>query len=221
MDLRHSHVGSPHLKQQQLFVNFLLKKISSRQSSENHNSKGRRTQTLFDTKQEMASQLSDGLDSHSDALYSALVGPAPDAEVAVFAPASSPAVLHNPILLACLLAPPIAHQQHRVIGQLKRVDRVTQARVMVDALFVVKKVRVDLKGHTHWAVPHQLNHHGRLVARAIEAAYVVVFRGVVANTVGRDGARRIFANVREALLLNDAEVLHIFTNQVWETAIAT
>lgn len=169
----------------------------------------------------MTSQLSDWFGCHGDALYSALVGPAPDAEVAVFAPTGSPAVLHDPVLLACLLAPPIAHQQHCVIGQLERVDGVTQTRVMVDALSVVNEVGVNLKGHAHRPIPHQLGHHGRLVAPAVEAADVVVVGNVVARTVGRDGAGRIFGGVREALLLDDAKVLNIFSDQVRETAVTS
>lgn len=168
---------------QQLFLNFPLQ-ISSGQFTENH-SKGRHKDALqHQTKQEVTSELSDRLDCHSDALYGTLVGPAPDAEVAIFAPLGSPAILHDPVLLACLLVPPIAHQQHRMIGQLKRVDRVTQACVMVDAPFVVNEVRIDLEGHAHWAVPHQLDHHGRLIAPAVEAAYVMVLGGITARTVG-------------------------------------
>lgn len=136
----------------------------------------------------MTSQLSNGLGCYSDALYGALVHPAPDAEVAVFTPASSPAVLHNPELLTRLLAPPITHQEHGMIGQLKRVDGVLQARVMVDTLFVVHEVRVDLKSHAHRAVPHQLGHHDGLVAPAVETTNVMVIGDVIARTVRGDRA---------------------------------
>lgn len=169
----------------------------------------------------MTSKLTDWLGCHGDALYSTLVRPAPDAEEAVFAPSRSPAVLHDPVFLTRLLAPPIAHQEHRMIGQLERVDGVKQARVMVDAPFIEHEVRINLKGHAQRAVPHQLGHHDHLVAPAVEATYVVVLGDVIARTVSRDGAGRIFASVREALLLDNAEVLHIFPDQVRETAITT
>lgn len=169
----------------------------------------------------MTSQLGDGCDCHGDALYSALVHPAPDAEVTIFAPAGSPAVLHDPVLLPGLLTLPITDQQHCVIGQLKWIDGVTQAGVMVDAIFVVHEVGVNLEGHAHWAVIYQLDHHGCFAASSVEAAYVVVIGDVIARTVGRNRAGRVFAGVREALLLDYAEVLHVFTDQVREATVTT
>lgn len=90
-------------------------------------------------------QFGDGLSCYSDALYSALVGAPADSEEAFLAPAVAPAVLDDPVLLSHLVALAVAHQQHGVVGQLKGVVGVQQARVVVDALLVVHEVIVHLK----------------------------------------------------------------------------
>ncbi|TNN32370.1 hypothetical protein EYF80_057471 [Liparis tanakae] len=65
-----------------------------------------------------------------------------------------------------------------------------------------------LKGHSHWSVGHQLQHHGRLAAAAVEPAHVAVRRRVRAAAVPGAATRGVPARVREARLLHHAEVLH-------------
>lgn len=89
-------------------------------------------------------QFRDGLGCHSDALDGTLVRPPSDPEEAPLAPRRPPAVLHHPELLTRDVTLAIAHQQHRVVGQLKRVVGVMKARVVVDTLLVVHEVRIHL-----------------------------------------------------------------------------
>ncbi len=161
----------------------------------------------------------DWFSGYSNALNGAFIGSSTDPEKAILTPPASPAVLHDPVLLASLMALPIPHQQHSVIGQLKRIDGVTEAGVMVDALLVVHEVWVHLQGHTHGAVPHQLNHHSRLAAPAVKPTHVVIIGGVVPCAFLRYFAGRIIPGVRETVLLHNAKVLDVFTNQVWKTSI--
>uniref|UniRef100_A0A0E9X074 Uncharacterized protein n=1 Tax=Anguilla anguilla TaxID=7936 RepID=A0A0E9X074_ANGAN len=83
------------------------------------------------------------------------------------------------------------------------------------------EVGVHFEGHAHGAIPHQLRHHGRLVARPVEPAHIVVLGGVVAQAPRLHIARGIGANIREATLLNDAEVLDILPNEIREPTVAT
>lgn len=161
----------------------------------------------------------DWFSGYSNALNGTFICSSTDPEKSLLTPPASPAVLHDPVLLASLMALPIPHQQHSMIGQLKRIDGVTEAGVMVDALLVVHEVWVHLQGHTHGAVPHQLNHHSRLAAPAVKPTHVVIIGGVVPCAFLRYFAGRIIPGVRETVLLHNAKVLDVFTNQVWKTSI--
>lgn len=163
----------------------------------------------------------DWCSSYSNALNGAFIGSSTDPEKPILAPPGSPAVLHDPVLLAGLMAFPIPHQQHGVIGQLKRIVGVTEAGVMVDALLVVHEIWVDLQGHAHGAVPDQLQHHGRLTAAAVKPTHVVIIRGIIPCAFLRYFAGRINPDIRETVLLHNAKVLDVFTNQVWKTSITT
>lgn len=166
-------------------------------------------------------QISDWCSSYSNALNGTLICSTTDSEIPILAPVASPAVLHDPVFLPGLMALPIPHQQHRMIGQLKWIVGVTEASVMVDALFVVHEIWVHLQCHTHGAVPDQLQHHGRLAASAIKPTHVVIIGGIVPCAFLRYFAGRIIPGVRETVLLHNAEVLDVFTNQIWKTSITT
>lgn len=163
----------------------------------------------------------DWCSGYSNALNGAFICSSTDPEKSILAPTASPAVLHDPVLLAGLMALPIPHQQHSVISQLKRIDGVTEAGVMVDALLVVHEIWVHLQGHTHGAVPNQLQHHGRLAASTVKPTHVVIIGGVVPCAFLRYFAGRIIPGVRETVFLHNAKVLDVFTNQVWKTSITT
>lgn len=90
-------------------------------------------------------QCGDGHGSDGDALDGALVASPADSEVAVLAPAGAPAVLDDPVLLPCLVAAAVPHQEHGVVGQLEGIDGVSEACVVVDALLVRHEVGVDLR----------------------------------------------------------------------------
>lgn len=166
-------------------------------------------------------QIDDWCSSYSNALNGTLVRSTTDSEKPVLAPVASPAVLHDPVFLPGLMALPIPHQQHRMVGQLKWIVGVTEASVMVDALFVGHEIWVDLQCHTHGAVPDQLQHHGRLAASAVKPTHVVIIGGVVPSAFLGYFAGRIIPSVRETVLLHNAEVLDVFTNQIWKTSITT
>lgn len=80
----------------------------------------------------------------SDALDGTLVISAANSEVAFLAPAGAPAVLDNPVILPSLVAATVPHQQHGMVGQLKGIEWVCKASVVVDALLIVHEVRIDL-----------------------------------------------------------------------------
>lgn len=89
-------------------------------------------------------QFGDGCGSDCDALDGALVASPADSEVAVLAPAGAPAVLDDPVLLPCLVAAAVPHQEHGVVGQLEGIEGVSEACVVVDAPPVRHEVGVDL-----------------------------------------------------------------------------
>lgn len=157
--------------------------------------------------------------SYSNALNGTLIRSTTDFEKPVLAPVGSPAVLHDPVFLPGLMALPVPHQQHGVIGQLKGIVGVAEEGVVVDALFIVHEIWVHLQCHTHGAVLDQLQHHGLLAASPVKTTHVVILRGIPPCAFLRDFAGRIVSGVRETVLLHNAEILDVFTNQVWETSI--
>ena len=106
-----------------------------------------------------------------------------------------------------------------MVGQLEGVERVSQPRVLVDALAVVEEVVVDLEGHGHGPAMDQLELHERFVAAPVEAAHVAVLGGVVAEAALLRSAGRVGARVGEAPLLHQPEVLGVLTcHEVREAA---
>lgn len=89
-------------------------------------------------------QFGDRVGCDCNALNWTFVTSPADSEVALLTPASAPAVLDNPVLLASHLAASIPHQQHSMVGQLEGIEGICEACVMVDATLVVHEVRVDL-----------------------------------------------------------------------------
>lgn len=158
---------------------------------------------------------------YSNALNGTLIRSTTDFEKSVLAPVGSPAVLHDPVFLPGLMALPVPHQQHGMIGQLKGIVGVAEEGVMVDALFIVHEIWVHLQCHSHGAVLDQLQHHGLLAASPVKTTHVVILGGIPARAFLRDFAGRIISGVRETVLLHNAEVLDVFTNQVWKTSITT
>lgn len=170
-------------------------------------------------------QFWDRLGCDRNALNGALVTSPADSEVAVLAPAGSPAVLNDPVLLAGHVALAVAHQKHSVVGQLERIEGVSEARVVVDALLVVHEVRVDLgeergsllplnkytyiskvpdeeqsylKSHCHGPILDQFHHHGCLAAAAVKPTDVVVFSCVNVAATLRDATWAVLCNIWEA-----------------------
>lgn len=102
-------------------------------------------QTFTSSSYQCNLQLGDGLGSDRNALNGTFITSPANSEVAVLAPAGAPAVLDDPVLLSCLVAAAESHQQHGMVGQLERVEGVSEAGMVVDALLVVEEVTVNLQ----------------------------------------------------------------------------
>lgn len=148
---------------------------------------------------------------HGYALNGTLIGSSADPEVTILTPTSAPAVFNNPVIhpRGCVCA--VAHQQNGMIRELKGVERVSQARVVVDPRAVVEEVIIDLKSNSHGPVMDQLELHQGLVAAPIETSHVVVVRGVVTEAVLLRFARVISAHVGEAGLFHQPKILGVFS----------
>ena len=96
-----------------------------------------------------------------------------------------------------------------MIGQLEGVERVSQPRVVVDALAVVEEVVVDFKGDGHGPLMDQLKLHQGFIAAPVETAHVVVLGGIVPEAALFQSARRIRACVGETVLFHQPKVLGI------------
>ncbi|KAF3823814.1 hypothetical protein GH733_007282, partial [Mirounga leonina] len=105
----------------------------------------------------------------------------------------------------------IAHQQNGMIRELKGIERVSQARVVIDPCAVVEEVIIDLKSNSHGPMMDQLELHQGLIAAPIETSHIVVLGGVITEAVLLRFARRISACVGEAGLFHQPKILGIFS----------
>lgn len=107
-----------------------------------------------------------------------------------------------------------------MISQLKGIERVSQAGVLVDSLTVVEKVIIDFKSYCHGSMMDQLKLHQVFIAAPIEIPHIVVLRRVVSDTVFLQFAWRVSACVGEAGLLYEPKILGILScDEVWEATI--
>lgn len=78
-----------------------------------------------------------------------------------------------------------------------------------------------LKGHSHWPILDQFQHHGLLTAAPVKTTHVAILCGVNAAAVSRHATRGILSDVRKARLLHNAEILSVLPNEVGKPAITT